>query len=320
MNAPLPKIKPGLHKGMPMEQYLADPCPSPSLSSHIAIKLLSHSPKHAWCEHPRLNSNYVERNRTDFDIGTCAHAILLEGDESKLEVIDPRDYVGPRGGIPKGWTTDAIKTARDNARAAGKVPLLTAQAEAVRQMVAVCREYIVGSEIEEVMKDGDSELTGIWKEGKTWFKIRPDFLSKDRSVLVHYKTTARCAEPESFGRFQFTGMGYDIAAAFYERGLRELEGEERDVHTVFLVQESEPPYECSLLGLDPELAALATRKVDLAVELWNRCMQTGKWPAYPKRVAYLGAKPWQTEEFEVKRFQPAGFEIDPEQSEHGMQA
>lgn len=314
MNAPLPKLQPGIHR-IPMEQYLGDPCVVPALSSSVAHTLISKSPHHAWFDHPRLNPKHEQKERSDFDIGTCAHAVLLERSEEKLAIIDPNDYVGPKGGVPKGWTNNDIKRARDIARLEGKTPILKENAEAVREMVGVCREFVKRSEIAGIFEDGEAELTMIWTEGPTWLKARPDWLTKDQSILLHYKTTGAKAEPESFGRTMLINMGYDMAAAFYERGLYAMDsdGERNAPTSVFLVQESDPPYACSLIGLAPELADLASRKVERAVSLWERCMKSGKWPAYPTRICYIEPKPWQVAEFDEKAF------IDPLQQEHGLQ-
>lgn len=308
-------IEPGMHE-MPMPIYLADPCPVPSLSSSIAGLLLGMSPQHAWFAHPRLNPHHKPRERNDFDLGTCAHALLLEGDESKLAIFDPVDFTGPRGGVPKGWTNDAIKAARDQARNEGKTPILKKDAEAVREMVEVAKHYIAGSEIAGIFDDGAAELTMIWQEGPTWLRARPDWLSGDQSIMLHYKTTARSAEPGSFGRTAFMSMGYDMTAMFYERGLYAMptDGERDAPASVFLVQETEAPFACSLIGLDPQMQELAQRKVDRAVALWANCMRTNKWPAYPNRVCYIEPKPWQVAEFEEREM------LDPVQEREGVQA
>lgn len=319
-------IKPGAYK-LPMSRYLADPCPVPSLSSSVAGTLLTHSPLHAWFCHPRLNPKHQQQNREDFDIGTCAHALLLEGDESVLAIIDPLDYKGARGGIPKGWTNDAIRAARDEARAAGKTPILKADAEAVREMVLTAREFIAGSEIAGIFNDGQAEQTLIWTEGTTWLRIRPDWLTGNGRVMLHYKTTARSAEPGSFGRSAFQSMGYDMTAMFYERGLYHVaalldpdgEGHTEGIESVFLVQETAPPYACSLIGLDHQMQEFAARKVERAIALWENCMRTQQWPAYPNRICYIEPKPWQIADFEAAESLAPASPIDPLQEKEGLQ-
>lgn len=318
MNAPEhPALGVGLHEGIPMERYIADPCIVPSLSGSIIHAMLTHSPRHAWFKHPRLNPKHKQEQRGDFDIGSAAHALLLERDPSKLAAIDPRDYPGQRGGIPKGWTNDAIKSARDLARGKGKIPLLLQDANVVQDMLAEAHEYVAGSELAGIFERGKPEQTMVWDEGPLWFRARPDWLTDD-GILVHYKTTKRAAEPESFGRSMIVQMGYDTACMFYERGFEALRSERRvGSRSAFLIQETEAPYCCSLIGLDPEMMDLASRKVERAIQLWGHCMRTGKWPGYPNRICYLSPKPWQVADFEEQELtRPVG-QIDARQYENG---
>ena len=83
--------------------------PVPSLSSSIANVLISRSPLHAWMAHPRLNPDWrPEPWNKRLDFGTFAHKLLLEGNEDAIAVIAPALYLGKKGGIPDGWTNDAI--------------------------------------------------------------------------------------------------------------------------------------------------------------------------------------------------------------------
>ena len=69
---------------MPAEKYHADPCMVPSLSNSVAQILLSESPRKAWFSHPKLNTAFAEKEDGKFDIGTAAHAVLLESDASRI--------------------------------------------------------------------------------------------------------------------------------------------------------------------------------------------------------------------------------------------
>src|SRR5262245_29477228 len=117
----------GIHAISPA-QYHADPCPAPSLSSSIAKMLCLESAAHAQYAHPRLNPAGAGDDADErFDIGTAAHALLLEG-TTAIAVIDAKDY-----------RTNAAKDARDAAYAAGLTPLLKARWTDVQAMVAAAR-------------------------------------------------------------------------------------------------------------------------------------------------------------------------------------
>lgn len=292
-------MKPGLYPAMPMAEYLADPCPVPSLSSGCAHRLLTLSPFHAWFEHPRLGKHPGDDSNAA-DIGTVAHDILLRG-EGKIAVIDPNDYPGKRGGIPDGWTNDAIRTARDDARAAGLTPVLREKFDAAQRMADAARNFIAGGELAGVFEGGAGEQTMIWREDDTWFRARPDWLTADHSVMLHVKTTQGSAQPDSWIRNQLVPCGYDLAAMFYERGLFEMRIE-RDVapNSVFLVIEQNEPHGCSLVALSPLLAEFADKKLNKAIDLWNRCMASGRWPAYPSRICHADPPTWAMRDWEEK--------------------
>ena len=61
------------------EEYLADPCPIPSLSRSTIKDLVSKTPRHAFWNHPKLNKEFKpEESEKKFDIGTAAHSVFLQ--------------------------------------------------------------------------------------------------------------------------------------------------------------------------------------------------------------------------------------------------
>lgn len=261
----------GFHK-MPMAQYLADPAPEPSLSASIAHLISTRSSLHAWTAHPRLNPAYKSETNSILDAGTVAHSILLEGGTDRLVVVQADD-----------WRTKAAKEQRNDAWTRGLIPILVGKLETVNLMVEAAKKYVAQSELAGVFKAGDPELTMLWQEGAAWCRARPDWLTQDLSVMLDYKTTAANAEPNAFVR-QIITMGYDYSAGLYLRGARALGA---NPAWVFLVQENEPPYACSLVGLSEPMLDLAARKVENAIDLWKHATKTGKWSGYPSRICYV---------------------------------
>ena len=90
---------------IPLSEYIADPAPCPSLNASTAHTILTESPYHAWIGHPRLNPNYVREESSRQEMGSIAHAVLIDGDESKVMVIEADD-----------WRTKAAKEEREVAR------------------------------------------------------------------------------------------------------------------------------------------------------------------------------------------------------------
>ena len=218
------------------------------------------------------------------DIGTVAHDVLLEGGTGIIERIDPNDYPAEKtGAIPAGWTNKAIRAARDAARAAGKIPLLPADVDAVTAMVESAKAFIATSELAGVFDTGAPEQTVVWQDGATLCKARPDWLNAD--VCLHLKTTARSVNPSAFARMAIN-MGYDVSLAFYARGI------ERDRHLILAI-EQEPPYACKLFGLSSAQADISARKVERAINTWAACVKAGKFPAYNGSVHYIEPTSWE---------------------------
>ena len=262
------------------ERYHADPCPVPSLSRSAIKSLLFQSPAHVKEGHPRLNINYQSENNGKFDMGTACHALLLEGIDN-IAVIEAED-----------WRGKAAKEARDEAYLKGKTPLLLHQYESALIMVQSAEKQIAACpelKIKNLRVDGDSELTYIWQEEETYLRVRPDWISKDRKLILDYKTTAASANPEEWGKTGL-GSGCDIQEALYKRGVKAIEGKEPKF--IFVVQEIYAPYLCSFIGLPPQFSEMGTQKVEYGKYLWQKCISSREWPGYPNRVAWIEPPAW----------------------------
>lgn len=252
---------------------------TPTLSATIARILCSATPAHAYAAHPRLNPDYTRQDDEKFDIGNAVHSLLLEGDD-KAFVIHA-----------DSWRTKDAKESRDEARAHGKVPLLVGQYESVLTMLEAVRGQIGLLDVDPApFTAGKPEQTLTWNENGVACRARLDWLHDNHSCIDDLKTTSRSADPTQFGRTLFS-MGYDIQSRLYARGVKALTGNEPEFR--FIVCETQPPFAVSVVALDPSAKALADSKVDFALTLWKRCLETGRWEAYPKRTCYVEAPGWE---------------------------
>jgi hypothetical protein len=275
----------GLHN-LSSDIYHSDPCPQPSLSSSIANILITQSPLHAWMAHPRLNPNFQPEDvDSRMDIGSIAHAMLLERDESKVVVVSAPD-----------WRTKAAREAREEAHAQDEHAILEHKYGAVQNMVKTAMSYIQTTELRNIFDTGIAEQSLFWQEGETWCKARPDLLSADRRVCLDYKTT-ESAQPDTFIR-QIPRLGYDTQASWYSRGMGAL-GPETEF--VFLAQEITEPYSCSLIGLSNAYKEVARLKVERALHIWRECVNTNRWPAYSTKILYAEPTSYQMAELENDR-------------------
>ena len=275
----------GVVDALPILDYIKDPAPDPSLSASIAHLLLTKSAKHAWLAHPRLNVHWEPDASAASEIGTIAHAMLLEGDESRVVIIDADDY-----------RTKVAQAKRDEARATGKLPILAARMDDVRAMVVEARVAVARSELRGLLDGGRMETTLIWQEGGAWCRCRPDIINEGLGVLVDYKSTGGSAEPDAWSRGPLLGNGYDLQGAMQRRGAAALLGGD-DWGVVYMVQETDPPYAVSFVGLDSQFTIFADAKLDAALATWRTCLATNEWPAYPERICWASPP-----EYAVYRF------------------
>lgn len=266
--------------GLTFSEYLKDPQEGPSLSSGIAHLIVNKSALHAWTAHPRLNPDYRSEESDVFDYGTAAHALLLEGSEEKLVIIEADD-----------WRKKEAKELRDKARAERKTPILARQIKKLRRMVETAKAAIEASEVAEAWADGKSEQTLIWQENVSkpiYFRARADRLSLKHRICFDYKS-AENANPDAFIR-NAPIYGYTMQEAIYRRGLRAITGS--SFMFVFLIQEKEPPFACSLVAFDPAMQEMGDRQCDYAVQLWTHAVRKNEWPGYSSRIYHMEPPIW----------------------------
>jgi hypothetical protein len=277
-------VNPGIYN-LTAENYHADPAPTASLSSSIAHILLEQSPLHAWLAHPRLNPNFERETDSRFDLGSAAHMMLLERREDRIVRVQADD-----------WRTKAAKEQRDAAQAEGKYAVLERQYVDILHMCTAAQDFLLTTELSDLLATGTPEQTILWQEGEMWCRARPDLLSADRRVCLDYKSTASAA-PDFIAK-QLGRMGYDLQAEFYLRGLTAVWC---DAAFVFLFQEITPPYACSLISLSNTFREVGKLKVARAMRLWEMSITTNNWLGYTSKILYVEPKPWDAAELEATK-------------------
>lgn len=254
----------------------------PALSASIAKILLASSPLHAWTAHRLLNPDFEREDKESFDLGTVAHSIMLEG-ESAAIVLDFAD-----------WRKSEAKSARDEAYAARKTPILRKHWERVQLMVAAGRAQLAAhKEARDAFVDGEPEVLIEWLDDRgVRCKGRLDWITPTRNRIFDYKGTDASAAPDSVARMAIS-QGWDVQACFYLRGIRKIHG--IDAQFFFPVQETFPPYALSVVGMGPDMLWAGEKKVQRAIDIWARCLDSGVWPGYLNEVIYPQLPKWEEE-------------------------
>ena len=288
--APFRVEAPGFYQ-LTREQYLADPCPEPSLNSSTAWTIVEECPALAAWKHPRLNPQHQPEEGANMDRGSIAHAIVLEGSTQRVRVIK---------GV-NDWRTNAAKDARDAVRAKGLLPILESDYADVLAMTGGLRLQLdAHREGRAMFRNGQAEVTAIWTEeinGATvWCRALLDYLRMDLTPygIDDYKTIKGSANPERVSKTLATTSAL-MQSAWYQRGVQVLIG--KRVPFRFCYQECEPPYLASVNALGAELEIIGDRMVLLALDRWQRCLETGHWPGYGNQTALASCPPWVEESF-----------------------
>jgi hypothetical protein len=221
--------------------------------------------------------------KREFDLGHAAHLMVL-GEGPELKVVDFPD-----------WRKKDAQTERDEAYAAGQVPLLAKDHGMVQEMVAAIRRHPVAGPL-FTPGAGVAEQSIYWTDPATGVRCRcrPDWMPRRRDgrlVVVDYKT-AKAVDPEALAKAVYE-RGYHAQAAFYLAGVKAagLHGDQEPAF-VFVFQSKTAPYLVHLVELDFPALALGAARNERALRIYAECQRTGIWPGFNDAITYLPLPPW----------------------------
>jgi hypothetical protein len=224
-------------------------------------------------DHPRPS-------KRAYDFGHVVHGLVL-GDGPQIVPIDADD-----------WRTKDARAQRDEAYAAGQVPILASEyAEAAACAASVKAHLLAGP----LFDDGRAEVSLFWDDEQTGVKMRGrldwirDSPKYPRVVGVDLKTAAS-ADPETFARTA-ASYGYAQQQAQYEDGIVAA-GLGDDPEFLFVVVEKSPPYLVSVIELDPESVRIGRAVNRRAALIYKRCIETNTWPGFGPGVSTVSLPMW----------------------------
>lgn len=263
---------------IPADVYHADPVPGGSLSSSGARKLLPPSCPALY----RWERDHPPATTKAFDMGHAAHKLVL-GIGAELVVVDAGD-----------WRTKAARHARDEAHAAGYVPLLMADWHQVEAMAAALREHPLATALFNP-QTGWAERSLFWVDQATgvWLRARLDWLpgyeTGQRVIFADYKT-CHSASPDALTR-AMADHGYPQQADWYLDGAKALGLADRAAF-VFVCQEKTPPYLVTVAEPDTIAMQRARHLNRQAIALYADCVANDRWPGYADDVELIPLPGW----------------------------
>jgi len=255
-------LQPGIHRSIPMRDYLAlDALGSTELS---------------WLAVSALNYRYQKDARADRDtestlLGSAVHMAVLEPDLYAATYCDEPDLDAIGGARPRA--TREYKDQLAELAAGGQLVLKPDVRFQVEAMAACVRAHPKAALL--LARAPERELTLMWDRDGRACRGRADMLGA--GVLADLKTTRSLAR---FNPFELTRYGYYRQAAHYRDGLKRL-GRPVD-HVLLVAVESVAPYDVGVFALDQAALIYGASECEHLHELLDRCEQTGTWPGmYP---------------------------------------
>lgn len=260
MTATEAPIKHGVRSGIPETEYHS--CKR-SLSFSGAKLLLPPSCPAKFREY-RDNPPKPKR---EYDFGHLVHKLILK-EGSEIVQIDAPDF-----------RTKAAREARDEAHAAGKVPVLVSEHERAEAIAQRVHEHPAAGAL---LQRGHPEMSLYAQDPETGVELRGriDWLTllDERTTAVEVKTSTT-AEPEEFSR-KASGLRYHLQASWYRTLLIAL-GICPDPAFYTIVVEKEPPFLVSVVEWDADSLAEGAARNREAIRIYADCVARDEWPSYP---------------------------------------
>ncbi len=280
----MPKVRitePGIYN-LTHKQYHDDPVPGGSLSSTGARKLTPPDGCPARFDYWRRHGE-PERKRS-LNLGQVAHSELL-GVGPEVVIIDFDNY-----------RKAAAQDQRDEAYAAGKVPLLVEEMNTVQDMMLVLLEHEHAAKFYD-RRNGTPEQSMFWQDPVFGITRRSRFdmlchlrhPETGQQFIPEYKTTSRPAHPHRFMN-SIIDHGYHQQAAWCcdaLRGVGLVRPGDPEPLVSFIVQEVDPPYIVTVIECDREKIDWGRRLNVLAMRDYVDCSITKVWPTYSSGVMQL---------------------------------
>lgn len=229
------------------------------------------------------------------DGGSLLDALLF-GDAEKIAIIDPERFPSKKGEVPAGWTNPAIREARDDARAAGRIPILKAEFSEAQELARALAERLAARDV--TFDEGDSQVTLDWIDPVHGTPCRGTLdhlvVSDYAAIITDLKRKEDCS-PESLARAWYD-YGYDIQRTAYVQAVEQLYPHLAGrVRFRFIFAEVTEGELVDVVVAEPagSFRAIGEARWRRACRIWSECLASGRWPGYSDDVIQIEARPWQ---------------------------
>lgn len=240
----------------------------------------------------KYDRDHPQAPKREFDLGNAVHTAVL-GEGHDIVVLDYAD-----------WKKAEARVKRDEAYAAGKVPLLPKEKQQVDDMAAAIRQHPLAGPL-FAPGSGIAERSLYWTDPATGVRcrVRPDWLKQlpGMTLAVDLKTT-KDASPDAVSR-AIRDYSYHQQDAFYTDGIwAALQPE--DVRFIFVFISKTAPYLITVRELTDQDRDIGRARNERALRIYADCVANDEWPDWTgpvDQIPQIGLPTWdairQAEEF-----------------------
>lgn len=257
-------------KNLPIEDYHSPDCEH--VSSTFLRTLQSKSPAHAMAE----KQMEKKRKKKCFEIGTLIHTLILE----------PHTFESRYGIFDGDFRTKEAKELRADFESRGITVIKTPDYENALGVVEAMKNFHF---YDLIFGSGEPEVSLFAELNGVNLKARPDWLQESTGRLFDLKTTDN-AHPDAFTK-SVGNYGYHLQACLAMRLYKACYGTPCEDY-LWVVIEKEPPYAITLNKMNADMRLNGEQKLNLAIEKYQKCLETGIFEAYSPSVNVLELSPW----------------------------
>ncbi|WP_306317303.1 MULTISPECIES: PD-(D/E)XK nuclease-like domain-containing protein [unclassified Streptomyces] len=279
MTAAVEVEAPAIVDGLPADEYHAD---RTSISSSGLRALL----KPGCPAQFKYDREHPVAPKREFDLGNAVHAEVLGEGHDIVEITEFSDYK----------KADA-RALRDEAYAAGKVPLLPKEKAQVDAMAEAIRSHPVAGPL-FAPGTGVAERSIYWTDPATGVRcrVRPDWLKQlpELTLCVDLKTI-RDAAPDTISR-AIRDHNYHQQDPFYIDGIYAALKPET-VRFIFVFVSKQAPYLITVRELHDQDRDIGRARNEKALRIYADCVANDHWPDWTgpiTEIPQIGMPTWDT--------------------------
>jgi PDDEXK-like uncharacterized protein DUF3799 len=253
-------LKPGLHRGVPLSDYL-----NLKALGSTGLDRMARSALHF---HYAASVPEAPGESDALRLGSAFHAATLEPDTFKaLYALEP-DTEAIGGAKPRA--TAAYRDALAQLTATGRTVLRKDMMDRAQAMALAVHRHPKAARVIGLARD--REITALWLRDERLCRGRFDLHGP--GFIGDLKTTRNLKD---FSPWAITRYGYYRQAAWYCDGAERL-GQERPEMFFIIAIESSPPHDVGVFQMDWDVLSVGLAECEALLRQLRICEATGQWP------------------------------------------